>query len=177
RSISAPTVRRSARSTITSTFPREAAMSTLKREIVITQAKIDLYGKINGDNDIIHYDHDYALKRGFRGTLVHGPHLSAFVGDLAVKKYGKDWFYRGRMETKWVAPVCPGDTLLVELHDDGTVSESVAAGVPGVAALASTTSSRWAERINSSLKTLPLASILTARRWRSAMRSSASSPS
>lgn len=104
-------------------------MGTISRKIEMTQAKIDLYGKINGDNDIIHYDHDYCVKRGFRGTLAHGPHLSAFVGDLAIKKYGRDWFTKGRLQTKWVGPVCPGDTLLVEIADDGTVRELVAAGV------------------------------------------------
>jgi acyl dehydratase len=97
----------------------------MQREIPIDQAKIDLYGKINGDNDIIHYDHEYCLKRGFRGTLVHGPHLSAFVCDLAMKKYGKDWFYRGKLHTKWIGPVCPGDNLIVELKDDGSVVERV----------------------------------------------------
>lgn len=99
-----------------------------KRNIAITQEMIDRYGVINGDNDIIHYDHDYCVKRGFRGTLVHGPHLSAFAADLAVRRYGKDWFYRGRFHTKWVAPVCPGDRLEVELTADGTITERVGDG-------------------------------------------------
>lgn len=97
----------------------------MKRAIAMTQPKIDLYGQINGDNDIIHYDHDYAVRRGFRGTLAHGPHLSAFPCDLAVRKFGRDWFTRGRIHTKWIGPVCPGDTLVVQLADDGTISETV----------------------------------------------------
>lgn len=100
-------------------------MTTISRKIEVTQPKIDLYGVINGDNDIIHYDHDYCVKRGFRGTLVHGPHLSAFIGDLAVKKYGADWFTKGRLLTKWVGPVCPGDELVVSLHDDGSAEEKI----------------------------------------------------
>jgi len=104
-------------------------MTAMKREIPINQQQIDLYGKINGDNDIIHYDHDYCLKRGFRGTLVHGPHLTAFAADLAAKKFGKDWLYRGRLHTKWVAPVCPGDVLKIEIADDGSIVESVGQGV------------------------------------------------
>ena len=97
----------------------------MKRDIEITQAKIDGYGAINGDYDIVHYDHDYALQRGFRGTLVHGPHLSAFVCDLALKTYGDSWFTKGRLRTKWIAPVCPGDLLTVALEKDGAVMETV----------------------------------------------------
>ncbi len=98
----------------------------MQRTIAMTQAKIDRYGDINGDYDIVHYDHDYAVQRGFRGTLAHGPHLSAFPCDLAFARHGADWLRRGRLHTKWIAPVCPGDALIVELADDGTVTETVA---------------------------------------------------
>jgi acyl dehydratase len=99
----------------------------MKREIEITQPKIDGYGRINGDNDIIHYDHDYAVARGFRGTLLHGPHMTAFAADLGAQKYGKDWLYRGRLQTKWVGPVCPSDKFVVQLADAGAI-EAVSGG-------------------------------------------------
>lgn len=97
----------------------------MQRKIVMTQEKIDIYGQINGDNDIIHYDHDYAVERGFRGTLAHGPHLSAFPCDLAFSAYGTEWLRKGRLHTKWIAPVCPGDDLIVEIGQDGTLTETV----------------------------------------------------
>jgi len=100
-------------------------MQPAQRTIAITQDKIDSYGDINGDNDIIHYDHDYAVKRGFRGTLVHGPHLSALPCDLAFAAYGEDWLRKGRLRTKWIAPVCPGDQLVVALSADGELIETV----------------------------------------------------
>lgn len=99
----------------------------MKREIAITQDMIDAYGRINGDNDIVHYDHDYALARGFRGTLLHGPHMTAFAADLGAKRYGKDWLYRGRLKTKWIGPVCPDDQFVVQLAEDGSV-EAVSGG-------------------------------------------------
>lgn len=99
----------------------------MKREIEITQPMIDGYGRLNGDNDIIHYDHDYALARGFRGTLLHGPHMTAFAADLGAKKYGTDWLYRGRLHTKWIGPVCPSDTFVVKLEESGTI-EAVSGG-------------------------------------------------
>jgi acyl dehydratase len=94
----------------------------MKQEIKITQEMIDRYGKINGDNDIIHYDHQYALDRGFRGTLLHGPHMTAFAAELGAKKFGKDWLYKGRLHTKWIGPSCPGDTFAVELDAAGALS-------------------------------------------------------
>jgi len=97
----------------------------MKRTLHITQEMIDGYGRINGDNDIIHYDHDYAVKRGFRGTLLHGPHMSAFAADLGARRFGKDWLTQGRLHTKWVGPVCPGDAFEVELADDGTIDARV----------------------------------------------------
>ncbi len=99
----------------------------MKRELEITQPMIDAYGRINGDNDIIHYDHDYALARGFRGTLLHGPHMTAFAADLGAAKYGEEWLKRGHLKTKWIGPVCPGDRFVVEVADDGNV-EAVSGG-------------------------------------------------
>jgi acyl dehydratase len=99
----------------------------MQRTLAITQEMIDRYGRINGDNDIIHYDHAYAVKRGFRGTLLHGPHMSAFAADLGAKRFGKDWLTHGRLHTKWVGPVCPGDTLVVEIDASGELTANVGA--------------------------------------------------
>lgn len=93
----------------------------MKREVEITQPMIDGYGRINGDNDIIHYDHDYALARGFRGTLLHGPHMTAFAAELGARRHGKDWLYRGRLHTKWIGSVCPSDRFVATLTDAGTL--------------------------------------------------------
>ena len=56
----------------------------LEHKVLMTQEKIDRYGKLNGDNDILHYDHDYCIKRGFRGTLAHGMHNMAPAVDLGL---------------------------------------------------------------------------------------------
>jgi acyl dehydratase len=101
----------------------------MQRTVHIEQEMIDRYGRINGDNDIIHYDHDYAVKRGFRGTLLHGPHMSALAADLGAERFGRDWLYRGRLHTKWIGPVCPGDAFVAELADDGTLDARAADGL------------------------------------------------
>jgi acyl dehydratase len=99
----------------------------MKREIEITQAMIDGYGRINGDNDIIHYDHGYAVGRGFRGTLLHGPHMSAFAAELGAQRHGPAWLRGGRLQTKWIGPACPADSFVVQLDDAGGI-EAVSGG-------------------------------------------------
>jgi acyl dehydratase len=117
-------------------------MNASTREIRITQAMIDGYGRINGDNDIVHYDHAYAVGRGFRGTLLHGPHMTAFAVDVAAARHGAEWLRAGRLSTRWIGPVCPGDTFTVALDPAGgiearaggrvaMVGRAVAAGTPG----------------------------------------------
>jgi acyl dehydratase len=101
----------------------------MKRSIEITQSMIDGYGRINGDNDIVHYDHEFARSRGFRGTLLHGPHMTALAADLGARRYGKDWLYRGRLRTKWVGPSCPGDTFIVTLDPEGGLEATSGEGV------------------------------------------------
>ncbi len=93
---------------------------TITKRIPQTQKMFDDYGRLNGDNDIIHYDDAYAKERGFRGTLGHGLMYTGYVCDLAAKKYGNDWFYRGRLTVKYVRGVCPGDQLDVTIAPDGT---------------------------------------------------------
>jgi acyl dehydratase len=97
-------------------------MSNAKIEKTIpqTQQMFDEYGKLNGDNDVLHYDDAFAKQRGFRGTLGHGLMYTGYLCDLAAKKYGSDWFYRGRLQVKYVRPVCPGDILAVSIEPDGT---------------------------------------------------------
>ena len=92
----------------------------VEKTIPQTQDMFDNYGKLNGDNDILHYDDAFAKERGFRGTLGHGLMYTGYVCDLAAKKYGKDWFYRGRLKVKYVRGVCPGDNLVVSIAADGT---------------------------------------------------------
>ena len=101
----------------------------LEKKVAMTQAIIDQYGTINGDNDTIHYDEALAKSRGFRGTLAHGLNVMGYAAGLAAKKYGEDWYTRGELYTKWIAPVCPGDHLVVTLDEDGKIEGAVEQGL------------------------------------------------
>lgn len=96
------------------------AAQRIEKTIPQTQQMFDDYGRLNGDNDILHYDHDFAVARGFRGTLGHGLMYTAYVCNLAAAKYGPDWMRRGRLTVKYVRGVCPGDELVVSIEPDGT---------------------------------------------------------
>jgi acyl dehydratase len=104
----------------------------------VTQDSIDQYGRINGDNDIIHYDAEYAARRGFRGTLAHGLMVMAYASELAARQHGAEFHRNGQMSVVWTAPVCPGDHLVVELDGadvKATVNEgeTVLVGTVGLA--------------------------------------------
>jgi len=99
---------------------------SMEKRILVTQEMIDNYGKLNGDNDIIHYDVEYAKKRGYRDTLAHGPMVMGYAAELAARKYGKEWHLRGSIEVKFVAPTYPNEELVVTIDDDGTVTARTA---------------------------------------------------
>jgi 3-hydroxybutyryl-CoA dehydratase len=100
-----------------------------QRDFVITQEIIDAYGELNGDDDILHYDAEYAAQRGFRGTLAHGLMIQGYANVVAVDTYGDDWFTRGEIAVKFVGPTCPGDVVTVSIDDDGTLEARVPTGV------------------------------------------------
>jgi len=104
------------------------ANATLEKKIKMTQEIIDQYGRINGDNDTIHYDSELARSRGFRGTLAHGLNIMGYGAGLAARKYGDRWYTEGELYTKWIAPVCPGDDVIVTLTEDGELRGTVAQG-------------------------------------------------
>ena len=107
----------------------------LERTITMTQEQIDRYGRLNGDNDIIHYDHDYAVRRGFRGTLNHGMMTLGYIAELGPRRFGRDWFFRGELKVKWIDPVCPGDELRVELDEQDQALAAVEEGPVATAEL------------------------------------------
>jgi 3-hydroxybutyryl-CoA dehydratase len=87
----------------------------------ITQDLINRYGELNGDNDQLHYDADYARACGFRGTIAHGLMLLGVVSESAAGKFGPEWFEGGHVSMKWVEPTYAGDELAVALDEAGKV--------------------------------------------------------
>jgi 3-hydroxybutyryl-CoA dehydratase len=115
---------------MSATFPNKDQKAMIKI-IHVTQEMIDNYGKLNGDNDIIHYDIEYARKRGYKDTLAHGPMVMGYVAEMAARKYGAEWHRRGQIKVKFVAPTYPNEDLVLSIDDEGNV-EASAGGVVNV---------------------------------------------
>lgn len=101
----------------------------MRRTYTVTQEKIDRYGVINGDRDIIHYDLEYARARGFKAPLAHGLMVQGYANDVAIAAYGTDWLRRGSMKVKFVKPVYPDEDVVIELSPTGELTASAPHGV------------------------------------------------
>lgn len=99
-------------------------MKAMKKDFHITQEMIDRYGEINGDNDIIHYDVEYARNRGFKAPIAHGLMVQGYASALGAEMYGAQWFTRGEIEVKFVGPLYPDETITVEIDDEGRLNVS-----------------------------------------------------
>ncbi len=94
-------------------------MSDLSVVLEVTQARIDAYGRANGDAERMHYDPDAARALGFRGTIAHGTMLVAPLVDLALRRHRQAFLSKGRLAIQWRSPVCAGDVQVATLAEDG----------------------------------------------------------
>jgi len=106
------------------------SVARIQAALQVTQARIDAYGRANGDAEMLHYDAAHARARGFRGTIAHGTLLAAPLFDLALRRHGERFLAAGALSLKWTAPVCAGDVLLASMDDEGRI-EAVVDNQPG----------------------------------------------
>ncbi len=90
----------------------------------ISQDVINRYGKLNGDNNIIHYDGDFARQHGYRDAIAHGMMTFGLISEMMTRFLGKGWVSGGKIEIILVAPVYSGDTITAR----GKVKEKVSEG-------------------------------------------------
>ena len=105
-------------------------MSAISAGLEVTQARIDAYGRANGDAEPMHYDAAYARSLGFRGTIAHGTLLAAPLVDLALRRYGPAFLVCGTLALRWVSAVCAGDLQVATIDDEGQI-EAVNDRLPG----------------------------------------------
>jgi hypothetical protein len=79
----------------------------------------------------VHND-EYARTVGFRGGLVPGVDVYAYLTRPAVEHFGKRWLERGQGEVRFVRPVYDGDQLDIETSDHLTVTASCGGEVRAV---------------------------------------------
>lgn len=83
---------------------------------------IDAYNTATDSTNKIH-DDEVARRFGFRGGLVPGVDVYAYMTRAAVEHFGNEWLATGGMQARFHQPVYDGDTVTVigTPADDGTL--------------------------------------------------------
>jgi acyl dehydratase len=90
----------------------------------VTQRQIDCYSGVKPHS--IHTDEEWAGAKGFPTTIAQGMMSTGYVSTLMTAAVGEGFIAGGRIDTRFLRPVCCGDTVTVE----GTVTGFSPAG-PG----------------------------------------------
>ena len=95
--------------------------------VTVTEAMMDAFYAVSGDNSPIHMDAEYAAGRGYPGRVVYGMLGASFFSTLAgVYLPGEHCLLHG-VDCKFARPVFVGDTLTVSgtvTHVSEAVSEA-----------------------------------------------------
>lgn len=80
----------------------------------ITPEMIHAFGTITGADARIHWDAEYARGTRFGGVVAPGMLVTGLL-DAWLTRLGLGWPAHGELETRYVAPVRPGDRLVARL--------------------------------------------------------------
>ena len=81
--------------------------------VTVTEAMMDAFYAVSGDNSPIHMDADYAAGRGYPGRVVYGMLGASFFSTLAGVYLPGEHCLLHSVEAKFSKPVFIGDTLTV----------------------------------------------------------------
>ena len=82
----------------------------------ITSEDIDLFGKMSGDYNPVHFDDEWAKKTIFGGRIAHGLLTGAYISTLLANKLPGPGTVYLKQEFKFLLPVRIGDTIKAELE-------------------------------------------------------------
>ena len=80
----------------------------------VTQEMICRYADAAEDHNPLHVDPEFAKTTRYEGTIAHGMLGVAFIQELLVRTFGRDWLENGKIEVSFMAPVRPGDAVSAE---------------------------------------------------------------
>jgi 3-hydroxybutyryl-CoA dehydratase len=80
----------------------------------VTQDMINHYADAAEDHNPLHVDPEFAKTTRYGGTIAHGMLSVAFIQELMVRTFGKDWLESGTIEASFMAPVRPGEAITTE---------------------------------------------------------------
>src|SRR5580700_10432347 len=104
---------------------------------------VSAYNTAKSSENKIH-DDATAKRFGFKGGLVGGVHVYAYMSHLPVQRWGRDWLERGTGEARFGKPVYEGDIaeitaledadgMSLEVKSGGVLCATGRAGLPDVA--------------------------------------------
>jgi len=89
--------------------------NTAKIKKKITKQDVELFAKISGDFNPLHFDEEYAKKSIFKGKIVHGLLYASIISAvLGTKLPGPGSIYLSQ-SLKFLRPVNIGDTITAEV--------------------------------------------------------------
>lgn len=83
----------------------------------VKQVKQDMiyhYADAAEDHNPLHVDPEFAATTRYGGTIAHGMLSIAFIQELMVRTFGRNWLESGDIEVSFLAPVRPGDAITAE---------------------------------------------------------------
>ena len=80
----------------------------------VTQEMIGRYADAAEDHNPLHVNPEFAKTTRYGGTIAHGMLSVAFIQELMIRTFGKDWMESGEIEVSFMAPVRPGAAITAE---------------------------------------------------------------
>jgi acyl dehydratase len=84
----------------------------------MTVHEVTAFNTATRSENAMHHD-DVAARYGFRGGLVPGVDVYAYLTHPAVERWGLPWLERGRMAGRFSTPVYDGEVVQVRATEDG----------------------------------------------------------
>lgn len=82
----------------------------------ITAEDVDLFGKLSGDYNPVHFDDEWAKKTIFEGRIAHGLLTGAYISTLLANKLPGPGTVYLKQEFKFKLPVKIGDIIKAEVE-------------------------------------------------------------
>ena len=89
----------------------------------ITAEDVDLFGKLSGDYNPVHFDDDWAKKTIFGERIAHGLLTGAYISTLLANKLPGPGTVYLKQEFKFKLPVKIGDTIKAEVEVKELIDE------------------------------------------------------
>ena len=79
----------------------------------VTPEMVALYGRVQGDRNMIHYDEAAARAAGFPRPIAHGALAVAVLTQACRDYWGSAWFTTGRLAIRLLRPSFVGEAVTV----------------------------------------------------------------